>query len=52
MSGRPRPSTGGFFTNLRAGPYGPIERARVAFANVLRKRGGKGCCGNYGEPGC
>ena len=47
-----RPSPSSFFSNLRAGSYGPVERVRVIVANVNRKRGGKGCCGNYGEPGC
>jgi hypothetical protein len=50
MSRRPSPSS--FMSNLRAGSYGPLARVRLAVSNVLRKTGGKGCCGNYGEPGC
>lgn len=52
MSRQTRPSPPGFLRNLVAGPYGPIERLRVIAGNVRRKGGGRGCCGNYGEPGC
>ena len=52
MSPPARPSPGGFFANLTAGSYGPLERLRVIASNINRKRGGKGCCGNYGDPGC
>jgi len=38
--------------NLVAGPYGPLERVRVIVTNIGRKSGRKGCCGNYGDPGC
>jgi len=47
-----RPSPNSFLRNARSGPYGPIERLRLIISNVSRKAGGKGCCGNYGEPGC
>jgi hypothetical protein len=41
------------FTNLGAGKYGPLERARKIASNVLRKIQRRSpCCGNYGEPGC
>jgi len=41
------------FTNLSAGKYGPVERARKIASNVLLKvRRRSACCGNYGEPGC
>jgi hypothetical protein len=52
MSRFPRASPGGVFKNLTAGSYGPLERLRVIASNVGRKMGGRGCCGNYGEPGC
>jgi len=39
-------------SNLAAGRYGPLARVRVIVTNIGRKRGGRGCCGNYGEPGC
>jgi len=25
---------------------------RLIVSNVRRKSGGRGCCGNYGDPGC
>jgi hypothetical protein len=41
------------FTNLRAGNYSLPERVRLIFKNVGRKVATrKGCCGNYGDPGC
>lgn len=47
MSGPP-----GFFRNLFAGDYGPIDRVRRVVANLARRRPAEGCCGNYGDPGC
>lgn len=47
-----RPSPNSFLRNLTAGSYGPLERVRVIASNISRKAGGKGCCGNYGDPGC
>ena len=52
MSRRLRPSPSSFVRNLAAGPYSPFERMRLMVSNVRRKAGGRGCCGNYGEPGC
>jgi hypothetical protein len=52
MSRPARPSPGSLFRNAMAGSYGPMERLRVIANNVRRKAGGKGCCGNYGDPGC
>ncbi len=52
MSRRARPSPPSFLRNLGNGSYGPLERLRVIVSNVRRKSGGRGCCGNYGEPGC
>ncbi len=46
------PSPSSFLTNLRSGRYGPLHRFRLVVSNTLRKTGGRGCCGNYGEPGC
>ncbi|HLZ94476.1 MAG TPA: hypothetical protein VKT20_04000 [Candidatus Dormibacteraeota bacterium] len=41
------------FTNLGAGSYSPVERARKIAGNFWRKVSRRsGCCGNYGEPGC
>jgi len=52
MSRELRPSPSSFLRNFTSGSYGPIQRVRLAIANVRRKSGGRGCCGNYGEPGC
>jgi len=52
MSRTARPSPRSLFSNFMAGSYGPLERLRVFSNNLRRKSGGKGCCGNYGEPGC
>lgn len=42
-----------FFRNLRAGGYGPFERATKALGNIGRKVVRmQPCCGNYGDPGC
>jgi hypothetical protein len=49
---RRRPSPSSFLRNVTAGSYGPFERVGVIVSNIRRKAGGKGCCGNYGEPGC
>ena len=41
------------FRNLGAGNYSPPERLRRIVSNMLRKAvTRKGCCGNYGDPGC
>ncbi|HXJ49497.1 MAG TPA: hypothetical protein VNF91_10045 [Candidatus Acidoferrum sp.] len=41
------------FTNLGAGKYTPLERARKIAGNFMRKvQKRSACCGNYGEPGC
>jgi hypothetical protein len=47
-----RPSPSSFLRNALGGSYGPVERVRVILTNIGRKRGGRGCCGNYGDPGC
>lgn len=52
MSRGVNPSPNSFVRNLLAGSYGPVERLRVIRSNIRRKTGRKGCCGNYGEPGC
>jgi hypothetical protein len=52
MNRRLRVSPSSFVRNLTAGSYGPLERLRLIADNLRRKTGGKGCCGNYGEPGC
>ena len=54
MSGkRPTPRPTGFAENLRAGDYGPIDRAMRIIGNVGRKIVRmQACCGNYGDPGC
>ena len=40
-------------SNLGAGKYTPVERARKIAGNVMRKiQKRSACCGNYGEPGC
>ena len=52
MSRRTRPSPSSFMRNLRSGSYNPLERARLVVLNTLRKGGGRGCCGHYGDPGC
>ena len=40
-------------TNLTAGKYTPVERARKIAGNMLLKiRRRSACCGNYGDPGC
>src|SRR2546427_12650922 len=52
MSRRLGPSPSSFVRNLAAGPYSPLERMRLMVSNVPRKAGGRGRCGNYGEPGC
>src|SRR5438876_4365859 len=36
-----RPSPSSLFRNFWAGPYGPLERLRVAMNNVRRKAGGR-----------
>jgi hypothetical protein len=38
--------------NLFAGDYSPGERMRRVISNVGRRRPNRGCCGNYGDPGC
>jgi len=41
------------FSNLGAGKYTPLERARKIAGNFMRKvQKRSACCGNYGEPGC
>jgi hypothetical protein len=41
------------FSNLGAGKYTPVERARKIAGNFMRKvQKRSACCGNYGEPGC
>ncbi len=41
------------FTNLGAGNYTPVERARKIAGNIMKKiRQRSACCGNYGDPGC
>ena len=52
MTRRIRPSPFSFLRNVTSGSYGPLERVRAIANNVRRKTGGKGCCGNYGDPGC
>lgn len=52
MSRSSRPAPRSFLINLGAGSYNPLQRVGLVFSNVWRKRGGQGCCGNYGEPGC
>jgi hypothetical protein len=47
-----RPSPSSFVRNALGGSFGPVERIRVAVGNIRRKGGGRGCCGNYGDPGC
>jgi hypothetical protein len=53
---RARPSVGGVLSNLAAGGYNPLERARRVAGNLIRRRlltgRRKFCCGNYGDPGC
>jgi hypothetical protein len=45
-----------FFANLSAGDYNPLERVRRIGGNLLRRdwlrHTRRGCCGNYGDPGC
>jgi len=43
--------------NLTAGDYGPLDRARHVVNNMRRRNWlgtgrTRGCCGNYGDPGC
>jgi hypothetical protein len=52
MRRRVRPSPPSFLRNITAGRYNPFERARLVIGNIRRKADGRGCCGNYGEPGC
>jgi len=52
MNRRLRPSPWSVLRNLIAGSYNPRERLRLTIRNTRRKAGGRGCCGNYGEPGC
>jgi hypothetical protein len=47
MSGPPT-----FLRNLFAGSHGPLDRVRRVATNLARRSPSRGCCGNYGEPGC
>ena len=38
--------------NLVAGDFTPVERVRHVIKNLGRRRPDRGCCGNYGDPGC
>ena len=49
----PRPSVGDAWDNWRDSDLPYLQKVRLALRNNLTKlRTGKGCCGNYGEPGC
>jgi hypothetical protein len=40
-------------SNLGAGNYTPVQRARKIAGNfVMKIRKRSMCCGNYGDPGC
>jgi hypothetical protein len=51
--GGPQRPGGSLIANLRAGSYGPFERASKVLSNIGRKVVRReACCGNYGDPGC